>query len=302
VFVDPKARQFARYAGAEVITPNLAELALATGVAADDLPALEAAGAAMIHDHDIGAIVLTQGPDGMTLIDPAGAAHSSQAHAQEVFDVTGAGDTVIASVAAARCAGLDWRDTLYLANNAAGLVVGRVGAVPIDGTVLLDQLERHSATNGLPIYSFASVAELVKQWRAEGDSIVFTNGCFDLLHIGHVACLEFAKRQGDRLVVAVNTDKQVAALKGARRPVQPLRDRVGIVAGMRAVDAVFAFDGCTPIKHILELQPDVLVKAADYTEAEVVGREAVDEWGGRVALVPVFEGRSTSAIIKRIKS
>ncbi len=298
-FVDPKGADFSRYRGATVITPNLAELELATGVSARDVDALIEAGRGLIQEHDIDSMVLTRSADGMTLI-AADVIEHSPAVAREVFDVTGAGDTVIATLAAARTVGLDWADAMHLANLAAGIVVGKVGAVAVDQASVLQAI--HAQSHGLmdSVYSLDELAGLVGEWRRRGEHIVFTNGCFDILHAGHVTYLQQAAREGDRLIVALNTDRSVRELKGAGRPIVSQDDRACVVAALAAVDAVVFFDESTPLRVIERLKPDVLVKGGDYARHDVVGGKEVEAWGGRVVLVPLVQGRSTSKLIEKI--
>ncbi len=298
-FVDPKGADFSRYRGATVITPNLAELELATGVSARDVDALIEAGRGLIQEHDIDSMVLTRSADGMTLIAAEVIEHSP-AVAREVFDVTGAGDTVIATLAAARTVGLDWADAMHLANLAAGIVVGKVGAVAVDQASVLQAI--HAQSHGLmdSVYSLDELAGLVGEWRRRGEHIVFTNGCFDILHAGHVTYLQQAAREGDRLIVALNTDRSVRELKGAGRPIVSQDDRACVVAALAAVDAVVFFDESTPLRVIERLKPDVLVKGGDYARHDVVGGKEVEAWGGRVVLVPLVQGRSTSKLIEKI--
>ena len=224
------------------------------------------------------------------------------AAAREVFDVSGAGDTVIAAGAAARAAGLDPVDSAHLANLAAGVVVGKVGTAAISADELAAAIADESALEqGSKVGSLEQVLDRVRQWRERGERIVFTNGCFDLLHVGHVTYLERARRHGQRLVIGLNTDRSVRALKGAQRPLINQADRARVLAALAAVDAVVLFDDDTPIELIRQIQPDVLAKGADYREDEVVGAAEVKAWGGQVVLVPLVDGRSTSGIIERMQ-
>lgn len=299
VFIDPKGSDFSRYQGASLLTPNLAELELATGVSGRDIDALIEAGRKLIVELGVESMVLTRSADGMTLITPAAIEHSP-AVVREVFDVTGAGDTVIATLAAARTAGLNWPDAMHLANLAAGIVVGKVGAVAIDQADVVQAI--HTQSHGLmdSVYSLEELTGLVTEWQRRGERIVFTNGCFDILHAGHVTYLQKAAQEGDRLIVALNSDRSVRALKGPSRPVTSQGDRACVIAALAAVDAVFLFDDSTPLKVIETLKPDVLVKGGDYARDEVVGAREVESWGGRVVLVPLVAGRSTSKLIEKI--
>jgi D-beta-D-heptose 7-phosphate kinase/D-beta-D-heptose 1-phosphate adenosyltransferase len=300
VLVDPKGQSFQRYAGATLITPNRAELAVAAGVDADDLDALLAAAVAMRASLGLDQVMLTLGELGIALAGADGI-QRIPAMAREVFDVSGAGDTVIAAVAAGRAAGLDPVDSAHLANLAAGVVVGKVGTAAITAVELAAAIADESALEqALKIGSLDQVLDRVRQWRERGERIVFTNGCFDLLHVGHVTYLERARRHGHRLVVGLNTDRSVRALKGAQRPLINQADRARVLAALAAVDAVVLFDEDTPIDLIRRIQPDVLAKGADYREEDVVGATEVKRWGGQVVLVPLVDDRSTSGIIQRM--
>ncbi|MGB4334391.1 MAG: D-glycero-beta-D-manno-heptose-7-phosphate kinase [Chromatiaceae bacterium] len=300
VLVDPKGRDFAKYAGASLITPNRAELALTTGVPREDLTGLLQAATTLREELDLGLLVLTLSELGLALVDSSGT-RRIPALAREVFDVSGAGDTVIATFAAGLAAGLDASDTAHLANLAAGVVVGKVGTVPITGPELLAAISGEMALEqAAKILDLTSARTRVQGWQAAGERVVFTNGCFDLLHVGHVSYLELARRQGQRLVVGLNTDQSVRALKGPERPLIGEQDRARVLAALAAVDAVVLFDEATPLELILALRPDVLAKGADYREDEVVGAPEVKAWGGQVVLIPLVDDRSTTGIIQRL--
>ncbi len=302
VFVDPKGTDWERYRGASVVTPNLNELELVTGVGrkdGKDGQALIDAGRALCVSLEIDNIVLTRGADGMTLITRDDVLHSP-AVAREVFDVTGAGDTVIATLAAGITAGLDWPAALHVANAAAGIVVGKVGAVPVEHQDLLRAIHPKSRDPMEAVYSLEELTAVVERWKARGERVVFTNGCFDILHAGHITYLQWAAQEGDRLVVALNTDGSVRRLKGKDRPVIAEQDRACIVAALGSVDAVVLFDEDTPIDVIAALRPDVLVKGGDYVKDRIVGAAEVESWGGRVVVTSLVAGRSTSAVIKKL--
>jgi D-beta-D-heptose 7-phosphate kinase/D-beta-D-heptose 1-phosphate adenosyltransferase len=300
VLVDPKGRDFSRYAGATLVTPNRAELALATGANPADLDAMLAAGRALREQLALTLLVVTLSEQGMALISAEGE-RLIPAVAREVFDVSGAGDTVIAAFAAGLAAGLGHTDTAHLANLAAGVVVGKVGTAPISGDDLLAAISGEAALEqAAKVMPPAAAADQVRRWQAAGERVVFTNGCFDLLHVGHVTYLERARRYGHRLVVGLNTDRSVRALKGPDRPVIREGDRARVLAALASVDAVVLFDEDTPLELIRHLRPDVLAKGADYREEEVVGAPEVKSWGGQVVLVPLVEDRSTSGIIRRL--
>ncbi len=301
VLVDPKGSDFERYRGATAITPNRAELALAAGVDSDDLDALLGAAERMRERLELEQLILTLGELGVALVDATGV-HRIPAVAREVFDVSGAGDTVIATVAAGRAAGLDPIDTAHLANLAAGVVVGKVGTAAIAADELAAAIADETALEqGAKVGELGDVLARVRQWRDRGERIVFTNGCFDLLHVGHVTYLERARRHGHRLVVGLNTDRSVRTLKGPERPLIGEQDRARVLAALAAVDAVVLFDAETPIELIRAIRPDVLAKGADYSEDAVVGAADVKSWGGQVVLVPLVDDRSTSAIIQRMR-
>jgi len=300
VLVDPKARDFRRYAGATLVTPNRGELAAATGVPAGDQSGQLAAAERLRGDLGVAALVLTLSEQGMALVDSSGTS-LIPAMAREVFDVSGAGDTVIAAFAAGFAAGLDRGDAARLANLAAGVVVGKVGTAAIETDDLLAAiLSERAQEQAAKVKTPSSLAAQVRRWQAAGERVVFTNGCFDLLHVGHVTYLERARRYGQRLVVGLNTDGSVRALKGPDRPLIGEADRARVLAALAAVDAVVLFDEATPLALIEALRPDILAKGADYRAEEVVGAREVRGWGGEVVLVPLVEERSTSAIIARI--
>ncbi len=298
-FVDPKGRDFAHYAGATAVTPNRRELGLAAGVPPADREALTEAGRRMVEALGLEFMVLTLGAEGMSYLRADDALHRA-AVAREVFDVSGAGDTAVAAIAAGHAAGLAPADLLHLANVAAGIVVGKVGTAAVQGEAVLEALRREGRTPLDSVYTTDELRAMVAAWRAEGARIVFTNGCFDILHVGHVAYLQRAAAAGDRLIVAVNTDRSVREVKGESRPVNAEEDRACVVAALAAVDAVVLFDEPTPLELIQALRPDVLVKGGDYAKDEVVGAADVESWGGEVILVPLVEGRSTSAVIRKI--
>jgi len=301
VLVDPKGKDFGRYAGATLITPNRGELALAAGVAAQDLDALVAAGSVMRNTLNLESLVLTLSEQGLVLIEVDGT-YRIPATALEVYDVSGAGDTVIATLAAGLAAGLRRIDTARLANLAAGIVVGKTGTVPITARELVAALNKEAACGQAEKICDTEEAQAqVHRWQAAGERVVFTNGCFDLLHVGHVTCLERARRYGHRLVVGLNTDASVRRLKGPERPLIGQADRARVLAALAAVDVVVLFNQDTPLTLIKQLRPNVLAKGADYLEEQVVGAAEVKSWGGQVALVSLVENRSTTSIIARMK-
>lgn len=300
IIVDPKGPDYALYAGADVITPNRGELAEATGLPTDTEAAIVVAASALRDRYGFGAVLVTRSEDGMTLVGVDGALHLP-AEAPEVYDVSGAGDTVAAALACGLAAGLDLRVAARLANVAAGIVVGKVGtAVARPSDLLIALGPQRGALRKVVTPEEAS--EQVQRWRQRGWRVGFTNGCFDLLHPGHVQLLEQARAACDRLVVGLNSDASVRRLKGAARPVQPEAARAAVLASLASVDLVCVFEQDTPETLIRELRPDLLVKGADYREEEVVGAELVRSWGGKVLLADILDGQSTTATLARIRS
>ena len=299
VVVDPKGRDFGRYHGATTICPNARELAAATGESASDLKWLLAAGQSMVAALNLQYMLVTLSEKGITILRQDSRRHVPAA-ARQVFDVSGAGDTVVAVVAAAVGAGVSIEAAVRLANAAAGVVISKVGTVPIQREELLGALgQEFQPGSDEKVMPMEGLLTRVAGWRSQGSQIVFTNGCFDLLHMGHITLLEKARRMGDRLIVAVNSDRSVRMLKGPGRPLVREQDRARIVAALAAVDAVIVFDDATPLRLVEALRPDVLVKGGDYTENNVVGAGEVRGWGGRLELVPLVAGCSTSRLIAR---
>lgn len=300
VFVDPKTPDFSKYTGATTVCPNLWELAAATGVPMHKTDDLLAAAAHLLSEHDFAFLTATMSEKGITLIEPGGS-YRSPARAREVFDVSGAGDTVIATLAAGIAGGLRVRTAVDLANLAAGTVVAKVGTVPVARHELIAALTPSSGiSSGDKILDLERAVLRVAEWRASGETIVFTNGCFDLLHVGHVTLLEDCGKFGSKVVLALNSDVSVARLKGPSRPIVGERERAKVMAALAAVDAVVLFDQDTPIELIRALKPDVLVKGGDYKVETVVGHEEVIASGGRVEIVPTVEGFSTTNIVKKL--
>lgn len=299
VVVDPKGRDYSRYAGADLITPNRAELAEATGLPVDTEEAILDAMRTLQQAHDFRAVLVTRSEDGMTLLED-GRIHHFPAEAEEVHDVSGAGDTVVSTLSAGMAAGLKLPVAARLANIAAGIVVGKVGTAVAREEELLEALtpERGALRK---VMNRSAALEQVERWRRRGWRIGFTNGCFDLLHPGHVHLLEQARSWCDRLVVGLNTDASVKRLKGPARPIQSEAARAAVLASLATVDCVTLFDEDTPIELIRELRPDVLVKGSDYTVEQVVGGNIVLDYGGQVKLAELLPGNSTTATVARIK-
>lgn len=298
VIADPKAHDLSRYAGVSVITPNAEEAERATGIACNTDDGAAAACEQISRQVGSSMVLLTRGAQGMTLRQADGRVRHLPTMAQEVFDVSGAGDTVVAAMALGLAAGVPSGQAAELANRAAGIVVGKVG------TATVTAAELHVATHGggpdgRKTVDLRGAVVAAEAWRAQGLRVVFTNGCFDLLHPGHISLLDFARAQGDRLIVALNTDASVRRLKGPARPIQDQDSRAIVMAALRDVDLVLLFDEDTPLETIRAVRPDVLVKGADYALEDVVGAEDVLALGGQVLLAPLVEGHSTSGAITR---
>jgi len=299
VVVDPKGVDYDCYRGASVLKPNRRELAEATRMPVGSEAEIVAASRALIAQGEFGAILVSLSEDGMILVEAGGAVHSLPAAAREVYDVSGAGDTVIATLAAGLAGGLSLIEAARLANLAAGIVVSKIGTAVTYASELREALadaeHGHEKVRPLP-----RALEQVERWRAHGFRIGFTNGCFDLLHPGHVALLAQARAACDRLVVGLNSDASVARLKGANRPVQPETARAAVLASLASVDLVVSFAEDTPLTVIEAIRPDVLVKGADYRIEEVVGADLVQSYGGAIVLADLIAGHSTTATIRKI--
>lgn len=301
VLADPKSDDFAQYRGADCLTPNAKELARAARLPVGTESEVAAAAVAVMRPAGLPALLCTRAEKGMTLVLADGTVRSVPAEAREVFDVSGAGDTVIAALALAHAAGQPLAEAMRIANAAAGIVVGKLGTATVSAGELAHALRAGSgsAPGEEALLDREAAARLVAEWKAHGLRVGFANGCFDILHAGHVALLRAARRRCDRLVVALNTDASVARLKGPARPVNPLADRAAVISALAAVDAVVAFGEDTPLELIRLLVPDVLIKGADYTVDRVVGADIVQASGGEVALIDLVPGRSTTAILAR---
>jgi D-beta-D-heptose 7-phosphate kinase/D-beta-D-heptose 1-phosphate adenosyltransferase len=299
VLVDPKGSDFSRYAGATAITPNLSEFEAVVGTCSDD-DCLVREASSLRRGLELEHMVVTRSERGMSVISSDGIAHHLPAEAREVFDVTGAGDTVIAMLGAGLAAGLDMEGAARLANLAAGIVVRKIGV----GTVTVSELRlalHQQGKGGRAVPEREQLILFVREAQARGERVVMTNGCFDILHRGHVAYLEEAKALGNRLIVAVNDDASVRKLKGQGRPVNNLDDRMAVLGGLAAVDWVVPFSEDTPESLICDVLPDVLVKGGDYKPEQIAGARCVLDNGGEVKVLSFLEGRSTSSIIDAIR-
>ncbi len=299
VLADPKGKDFSIYRGASLITPNLNEFEAIVGRCTDEAE-LVAKGAALMQELELGALLVTRGEHGMTLLRPGHSALHLPARAREVFDVTGAGDTVISTLAAALAAGEELPQAVALANLAAGIVVGKLGTAAISAPELRRAVQREQGSER-GVLSLDQLLLAIEDARAHGEKIVFTNGCFDILHAGHVTYLEQARAQGDRLVLAVNDDASVSRLKGPGRPINSVERRMAVLAGLGAVDWVVSFPENTPELLLGQFKPDVLVKGGDYGIDQVVGANIVRAYGGEVRVLGLVENSSTTAIVKKIR-
>jgi D-beta-D-heptose 7-phosphate kinase/D-beta-D-heptose 1-phosphate adenosyltransferase len=301
IIVDPKSKNLSRYAGATVLTPNRLELQGACGIEClSDAQVTQGAGL-VLEQGICGALVVTRGKEGMSVIESDGTVVHLPTEARQVYDVSGAGDTVIATLALGMAAGGEIVESAALANMAAGIVVGKRGTATVTpGEIMASMPPFGRHADPLKIYSVENVLPLVREWRERGLNVAFTNGCFDLLHPGHISLLDQARRSADRLVVGLNADVSVRRLKGASRPVQGELARATVLAAVKSVDAVVIFASDTPLELIEALQPDVLVKGADYTVETVVGAEGVIRRGGRVVLAQLVAGHSTTDTVARV--
>jgi D-beta-D-heptose 7-phosphate kinase/D-beta-D-heptose 1-phosphate adenosyltransferase len=300
VLVDPKSRSLSKYRGATVLTPNRHELQLACGAECSTDEQV-ASGARAILEQDIcSALVVTRGRDGMSIIRRDGSAIHLKTMAREVYDVSGAGDTAVATMALGVAAGEDIAETAKLANVAAGIVVGKYGTAAVTVGELIATLEQMDGSgDSTKNFTLEGVQQLARSWRDLGLTIAFTNGCFDLIHPGHVSMLGQARRNADRLIVGLNSDLSIRRLKGEGRPVQGEAARAMVLASLKSVDAVVIFEEDTPIRLIEALEPDVLVKGADYTVDTVVGADAVLGRGGKVILADIVRDESTTNMVRR---
>ena len=304
VVVDPKNVDYSRYRGATTICPNFGELTAAARLLnhkldTGNLGAVLDVAESLVPEFEIDFMVATLSEKGIALVRP-GRRFLAPAVARQVFDVSGAGDTVVAVLALCLASKLQPETAIELANIAAGIVVGKVGTVPVEKHELLAALGPQIALRAEDkVVSREELVNRAATWTASGERVVFTNGCFDLIHIGHITLLEQARRFGDRLIVAINSDASVGALKGPTRPIVRERERSRVLAALAVVDAVVIFDEPTPLEVILAVRPDVIVKGGDYGVETVIGAPEVLSWGGQVKIVPLVEGFSTTRLIEK---
>jgi D-beta-D-heptose 7-phosphate kinase / D-beta-D-heptose 1-phosphate adenosyltransferase len=308
VVVDPKGHDYGRYMGADLVTPNRRELTLATGLPTETDEDVTAAARRLIETSGVRGVLVTRSQDGMTLVrgegpmagDDGSVLHLS-ATAREVFDVSGAGDTVVATVAAGLAAGIDLADACRLANAAAGIVVGKIGTATASAEEVVHALHNRDLSHSeAKTATLETARSQVARWQAQGRKVGFTNGCFDLLHPGHVSLLRQAAERCDKLIVGLNSDASVARLKGPERPVQSEAARAAVLGSLASVDLVVIFGDDTPIELITTLRPNLLVKGADYTQDTVVGADVVKSYGGSVFLASLEAGFSTTATIAKL--
>ena len=300
VVVDPKGDDFSKYRGAHLLTPNKAELGRAAQAPVRSEDEIRRAIGSLLSQTGCEAILVTRSEEGMSLYTKTGDEAHIQTEARDVFDITGAGDTVISMIARVFFAGHELKTAARLANVAAGIKVGKFGAAAVTVDEISQWIRQRENQGRRKLVELSQAKQLVSRARSQGQKVVFTNGCFDLLHAGHVQLLQQAKALGNLLIVAINDDGSVRQLKGEGRPLISALDRASIIAALESVDYVMLFSDLTPLRLIGELMPDVLVKGGNYSLEEVVGRKEVEKYGGRVVLIPTIETHSTTQIIKEI--
>ena len=297
VLIDPKGSDYSAYRGATLLTPNMTEFEAVVGKCQDEAEIVTKA-EKLRAELDLEALLVTRSEHGMTLIQPGHAPLHLPTQAREVFDVTGAGDTVIATLGAALAAGQDLAHACRLANLAAGIVVGKIGTATVSPAELQGALKAtHGEDSG--VLDEELLVQRVTEAKARGETVVMTNGCFDLLHVGHVKYLEAARKLGDVLIVAVNDDASVRRLKGPTRPLNACEDRMRMLASLKCVDWTVSFSEDTPARLIGRVLPDLLVKGGDYKPEQVAGYDAVNAHGGKVVILDFYQGYSTTKIIER---
>ncbi|MDP0589095.1 MAG: bifunctional D-glycero-beta-D-manno-heptose-7-phosphate kinase/D-glycero-beta-D-manno-heptose 1-phosphate adenylyltransferase HldE [Candidatus Endonucleobacter bathymodioli] len=300
VLIDPKGNDFSRYHGATIITPNMCEFESVVGPCKTEQELFDK-GQALLRNLELEAMLITRSEQGMTLIRREEAELHLPARAREVFDVTGAGDTVISVLASALAVNNSVPQAASLANLAAGIVVGKLGTATVSMPELRRELNIHQGAGGRGIVTTAQLKLAIEDARDHGEKIVFTNGCFDILHAGHVSYLKQARKQGDRLIVALNDDQSVTRLKGHDRPINSIGRRQAVIAGLESVDWVISFNEDTPENLLRQIKPDVLVKGGDYSLDEVVGAPIVCEYGGDVKVLKFIDSCSTTDIVDKIR-
>lgn len=301
VIIDPKGTDYSRYRGAHLITPNRSELHLATRMPVNTNEEIIAAAQSLIDQFDLGAVIATLSERGVMVVQRDLPPLHLPSEAREVFDVSGAGDTVVATLACAMAVGIPLVDAAHLANRAAAVVVGKIGTAAISSSELVRALRVEEVSQlEEKFVDLPQALEQIRLWRRAGDRIGFTNGCFDLLHPGHVTLLAQSAAKVDRLIVGLNSDASVQRLKGPTRPVQHETARGIVLAGLSSVDLVVLFGEDTPLELIRAVRPDVLIKGADYKVEDIVGAEDVQHYGGEVVLINLVPQQSTTRLVQRI--
>lgn len=296
--IDPKGTDFEKYRGATLLTPNMSEFEAVVGKVAND-DDLEQKALALISKLDLKMLLVTRSEDGMSLIRPGMKAVHLPTYAREVYDVTGAGDTVIGTLGTCLASGMDIVTACEYANSAAGIVVGKIGTSTVSPAELEKALGKKNESQG--VLSEDELYKVVRELQSRGEKVVMTNGCFDIIHPGHVTYLKQAKALGNKLIVAVNSDDSVKRLKGDSRPINTLEDRIAVLSGLSSVDYVVSFGEDTPQKLISRILPDILVKGGDYKVEEIAGHKEVIANGGKVVIIPFVEGKSTTSIVRKIQ-
>jgi D-beta-D-heptose 7-phosphate kinase/D-beta-D-heptose 1-phosphate adenosyltransferase len=301
VLVDPaRISDYRKYAGATCLKLNRPEASRATGLPVETPEQFQHAAERLLETLSLEAVLLTLDKHGAYIATRAGDRRLLQTRARQVYDVTGAGDMAFAMLAVARAAGATWEESTALANVAGGLEVEKFGVVPITPQEIIQELFTEEHLHAGKLRSLETLLPELARHRASGKRLVFTNGCFDLIHLGHIKYFQFAKQQGDLLIVGINTDQSIQRLKGPKRPIINEADRMSVLEELESIDYLVPFDQDTPINLITQIRPDVLVKGADYKKEQVVGWDLVESYGGCVALAPLIDGKSTSNVIERV--
>jgi D-beta-D-heptose 7-phosphate kinase/D-beta-D-heptose 1-phosphate adenosyltransferase len=300
VVVDPKGTDYSKYRGATIITPNRKEAEIASRISIVDEESLGNASSSLLAEGHYEALLVTRSSEGMSLYMRDGSVTHIPTLAREVYDVTGAGDTVMATLALGLACGLGFVESARLANVAAGIAVGKLGTSTVSPAEIIGSIGHDHLDSDVKIKNLDVLTSIVEGEKKRGKKVVFTNGCFDLLHVGHVRYLQKARKYGDLLVLGLNSDDSVRRLKGEKRPLIGQKERAHILAALDCIDYVIIFDEDTPIRLLEALKPSVLVKGGDYTPETVVGKDLVESYGGKVELVEFVDGRSTTNIIEKI--
>lgn len=300
VVVDPKGNDYSKYRAATIITPNCKEAEIASRIPITDEKSLNAAAACLLESGEYDALLITRSSEGMSLYLRDGTIAHLPTVAREVYDVTGAGDTVVAALGLGLAVGLDFAEASRLSNVAAGIAVGKLGTSTVSPAEIIGVISHEHMDSEVKIKNLDVLVALIEAEKERGRKVVFTNGCFDLLHVGHVRYLQKARTYGDLLVLGLNSDASVRRLKGEKRPLIGQRERAHILAALDCINYVVIFDEDTPLQLLQALKPAVLVKGGDYTPDEVVGKDLVESYGGRIELVEFVDGKSTTNIIDKI--